>query len=1677
MKLFTRLIIIELIATCFANIASAQLTECDSLRSCTQFALTLTNTSGQTAHYVDVTKTASLNTITNAITVEMWFNAKRQSGKVQYLAGLWGPSNDINDVWVLYINSNDELVFEINGTGTNNKSLDNTVASVDFSTNYDTWHHIAAVFDGADRTARIYLDGNQVATGTNPAYPAMGLRPLANQELSIQIGSTNALSNDFNLHRTFLGQMDEIRIWNRARPADEIFCEYYKWYNGNEDGLVLFYRCNQLPDNYFLCDATANGNTGLARSGARCENGNRPLRRTYFVESLDQEIPLEDTLRCVDSKTYRFSVRDTSSCERSVWMRVIDQGNGRYTINPDRIENMVKDQVYFFEVTVDGDFTGNVRNRLQVLPLGGFCEWNTTFWMDLTRITELDYQTDELDFGLLTANCIEEPYRELQVLVCNNTQETGTNRTVTITDIISSNPQYFQVVTPLPVVIPEGECFYIDVRFTSGNSSEELEETLTLISDDQCGGSKTINLLGEVQEVISIRSGDFRLDSIDFGRVCVNFASDPVQYSWENLMDEDIFVTDIIFPEHFYGVSYTFPVTLEPETGYLPDFFRFAPQSEGTFQDTIFFIVDAGDCTIRKPVVVKGEGYSPDLEFSISGYDFGDVLVGQESVVGVTVRNNGPVEARVVVYLRNGDSYFLEGARAINVPANSTASFPLTFRPELAQEYIDEVCFFEQTCYESGCIEIRGRGILERFEFIPPTLEIENVIACQSENGNISIVNRSNETQVLRNFVFDNPSGKFEFVNPADIATLGNVVLDAGEQLDFELRYNPADLTDDRADRSFIRFETADNEDWNAKLFGSSVTPKIFVTERTDFGVLEIGDTRIRNLIIENISVFDLRIDSINIPQGFVRLLPNAAWNGQTLAPGETIDVTIEFIPTEPIDYSGQIRVYSNSPCLDIMQTGSLEGRGQIVPLEVPIDVVSFGFVMPCDCLVREIQLINKSQVHEMLIDSVWIDGENVADSTPWHFSWSSAYYQLLGEQLPYSIPPDSRDTLRIIYCPDTPAMRDSINHAARIHIKASGNSWQRDFDTYISGKRALIIEPNKLEVNFPPTPVDTFAREEYVEYFIPDISVNPERESVKIDSITFLPDDRVFFATILREDSTIQLPPALLDSSFNYIIQVDFRPRAVREYEARMVIHYSEPCIDNDTTVIVRGSSFAQAFGLSFAFELNREERDTFRVINCDTLIVPIYSNRLFPAEFVDMLFSVRYDTTKLRYIESESRYLENSCFPHDPFIEELATDYGSEMLLKNFCNVDSLAPFIEMKFVPMQMQRDTFDIAVDSIRFDTEEVILYDIIAEPDYATVIVLQPDFDIKNDINFDSVRVLDCAERQFFIENTGDVPLSASQIIELPNDVTLIGAIPGFDIPVEPGDSIEILLEFCPRRSSQLDTISFAESNFPCALDDTVRIQGVGFAPEFDVTVDFADNFEIPDIINAPLGTEISIPVKFNKNFADTIDNIEYWLEGLEFEISFDYNQRSLKYLQTRNLINGNLEEDVILGNIILNYSGVDSLKAETIAEMDFLVTIPELMETPISISSANFDTDSILFLEIRPKGSVGTIQTQGECNITYLEFGNTITTLNPPIPNPWNQQADIEFNLGERSNPILRFYDINGRLIFEALDGSMQYEPGIYNVQISTNEFSPGLYYYILEAGIYRRTQSMIVND
>ncbi len=97
----------------------------------------------------------------------------------------------------------------------------------------DTWRHVAATFQRSTLRLTLYLDGEPVAQGS-------GSGSSSGNELPVSIGRNGGRTANF-----WQGKLDDVRVWNLVRSAEEIQRDYLVELETAPEGLVANWRFNE----------------------------------------------------------------------------------------------------------------------------------------------------------------------------------------------------------------------------------------------------------------------------------------------------------------------------------------------------------------------------------------------------------------------------------------------------------------------------------------------------------------------------------------------------------------------------------------------------------------------------------------------------------------------------------------------------------------------------------------------------------------------------------------------------------------------------------------------------------------------------------------------------------------------------------------------------------------------------------------------------------------------------------------------------------------------------------------------------------------------------------------------------------------------------------------------------------------------------------------------------------------------------------------------------------------------------------------------------------------------------------------------------------------------------------------------------------------------------------------
>ena len=197
--------------------------------------------------FVELNSTTFGNFGTNPFTIEGWVKVPNASIR-RRIMGKRATSAATAPLYNVFVQASSGLLaFEIKESGsTNNGDVTGTTNIAD-----NEWHHFAVTRSGT--TTSLYVDGvleaQKIAT-TNGG----GITNVSNST-SFKLGK-GFLSSD-----SFLGQLDEVRIWNEARSLTEIQNNRYKILLGNETNLEALFRLDENGGT-MVYDATGNNNDG-----------------------------------------------------------------------------------------------------------------------------------------------------------------------------------------------------------------------------------------------------------------------------------------------------------------------------------------------------------------------------------------------------------------------------------------------------------------------------------------------------------------------------------------------------------------------------------------------------------------------------------------------------------------------------------------------------------------------------------------------------------------------------------------------------------------------------------------------------------------------------------------------------------------------------------------------------------------------------------------------------------------------------------------------------------------------------------------------------------------------------------------------------------------------------------------------------------------------------------------------------------------------------------------------------------------------------------------------------------------------------------------------------------------------------------------------------------------------
>jgi PKD repeat protein len=190
--------------------------------------------------------------LTSELTLEAWIRPDSWGG---FPIGTWGLGQVVGkENFKLFLVG----VHPMNGENTlclrleHEDGTSSVTCAPDSALVLGEWQHVAAAYDAATSTARLWINGAEQAV-THPTAPS---GPVADHAaVDLRIGNSEVLSWSFE------GDIDEVRVWGRALETSEIEAGLDSPLSGDEPGLTAYWRMDEGNGGVIL-DRTNSGHAG-----------------------------------------------------------------------------------------------------------------------------------------------------------------------------------------------------------------------------------------------------------------------------------------------------------------------------------------------------------------------------------------------------------------------------------------------------------------------------------------------------------------------------------------------------------------------------------------------------------------------------------------------------------------------------------------------------------------------------------------------------------------------------------------------------------------------------------------------------------------------------------------------------------------------------------------------------------------------------------------------------------------------------------------------------------------------------------------------------------------------------------------------------------------------------------------------------------------------------------------------------------------------------------------------------------------------------------------------------------------------------------------------------------------------------------------------------------------------
>lgn len=273
-------------------------------------------------NHVEIGNSRSLNNITNQVTVSIWIKPTvfpNSYSTILFRGDEWDPGFKKRS-YLLYLRYGGSIQFAASPTDTHDVSIYSPIASIKLN----TWTHVAGVIDAKNNFMKLFIDGVEVSHSS-----FKGKTTIHQSRLPFRIGWTHEINQ--SVHSSFVGQIDDLRVWNIAQTVSDIRDGMFTELNGDENGLVGYWKFDRITEGKIL-DASPNKHDGKTIGNVKIEKCTRqifePLKNRQIdkaIAAYENAITLEPTrYELYDLLANSYTITGNTDNAEAVYRRALD---------------------------------------------------------------------------------------------------------------------------------------------------------------------------------------------------------------------------------------------------------------------------------------------------------------------------------------------------------------------------------------------------------------------------------------------------------------------------------------------------------------------------------------------------------------------------------------------------------------------------------------------------------------------------------------------------------------------------------------------------------------------------------------------------------------------------------------------------------------------------------------------------------------------------------------------------------------------------------------------------------------------------------------------------------------------------------------------------------------------------------------------------------------------------------------------------------------------------------------------------------------------------------------------------------------------------------------------------------------------------------------------------------